>query len=147
MPRALSVGATLYRAAVHLYPPAFRREFAHEMTRDYLQAADEAWLDGGWRSMLTLWGHLSVDLVQAVVLQWLRSGRPAIALIPAIFTLMGIGLTAQLVPETPVALPVSQTDRDLLVLMLLVIVVLMIVVATIVFTLCFTRPLLYRRRL
>ena len=97
--------------------------------------------------MLDLWGHMSVDFVRAVVLQWLRSGLPAIALIPAIVTLMGIGLTAQLVPATPAFMPVAQTDRDLLVLMMLVLVVLLIVVATIIFTLCFTRPLLHRRRL
>jgi hypothetical protein len=147
VPRALPIAAAIYRAALQLYPPDFRREFASEMARDFLLATNEAWRAGAWRSLIGLWAHIGADLARTLIFQWLRSDWPAVALIPATVTLMGIGVTAQLLPATPVPLPVAQTDRELLALMLLIIVVLLIVAATIIFTLWFTRPLLYRRRL
>jgi hypothetical protein len=146
LPHTLSIVAAIYSAGVRLYPPDFRREFASEMTRDFRQATNEAWCGGAWTGVLALWAHLGADFVRTLVLQWVRSEWPAIALIPAACSLAGFGVAARLLPQTPRTFPTAPADRDLLALMLLILGVLMIVVATIIFTLWFTRPL-HRRRL
>ena len=46
------VATHVYRALVYLYPPAFRRQFASEMTSDFRDATCEAWYDGGWLAYL-----------------------------------------------------------------------------------------------
>ena len=146
MPGTLSVVANIYQAAVHLYPPNFRREFASEMTRDFRQATDEAWLEGAWPGVISVWTHLSVDFVRTLILQWCRSEWTVITLFSATFSVVGIGAAAELLHARPVPQPASPDDRDLLMLMLLVTVVLLVIASTIILTLWFTRPLRSRTR-
>jgi hypothetical protein len=147
VPRTLYGVAALYGAAVRLYPPDFRREFASEMSRDFSQATQEAWGDGAWRSLAGLWTHMGTDLARTLIVQWLRSGWPAITLIPVAFATAGVGAAARILALPPVALPAGQPDRDEAALLLLVTIVLLIVMATIILTLWFTRPLRYRTRI
>src|SRR5258706_93026 len=134
----------MYRAAVHLYPPDFRREFASEMTRDFDQATREAWSGTAWPGVLVLWAHLGADFALTLVRQWLWSPWLAITLIPAAISIAGMVTVASLLAQPPPPLSVPQPDHDQIALLLLVTVVLLIVAATIILTLWFTRPLRYR---
>jgi hypothetical protein len=146
MSGTLSVVANIYQVAVHLYPPDFRREFASEMTRDFRQATDEAWLQGAWPGVISVWTYLSVDFVRTLILQWCRSAWTVIALFSATFSVVGIGAAAQLLHAGPLAQPDSPADRDLLMLILLVTAVLVVIAATIIVTVLFARPRMSRTR-
>ena len=143
MPRTLAAAAWIYRAALHLYPPGFRREFGDEMARDFEEATDEAWSATRSRGVLGLWAHTAADLAATAIVQWLRSGLPAIALASAAFALLSVGAAAQL-PRVAVPAPITDADRDLLTVLLLVVVVLMIVAAVLVFNVWFSRSLVRR---
>jgi len=147
VPPVLTLAVVVYRAALHLYPPDFRREFGSEMVRDFTLGSQEAWSDRRWPSLVRLWADLVVDFARTVVAQWLQGERAAIALIPMVFAAVGIRIADQVLAAAPLAVAVAPADRDLIALMLLVLVVLLIVVATIVFTLWFAHPLFHRRRI
>jgi hypothetical protein len=142
----LSLAAGAYRAAVHLYPPDFRREFSSEMTRDFRQATHEAWLEGAWRSVLGVWVSVGADFGLTLMVQWFQSRWAAIALIPAAFSFLGMIMASRFLRTRPQLLPVARPDREEIALLLLATVVLLVIAATIIFTQWFTRPLRYRTR-
>ena len=85
----------LYRMALLLYPPAFRREYAADMLLDAADARAEAAADsrrdGLWRWRL----HIALDLVCTFSVQWLRTGLPLIAIVAAAIPLaMTAGLAS-----------------------------------------------------
>jgi hypothetical protein len=143
MPRTLATAARLYRAGLYLYPPAFRREFGAEMRRDFEEATVECWAAGGWLAILGLWTHTSVDLATTAVVQWLRSGLPAIGLVSVVFALLTVTAAAQLRRAT-VPVPLTEADRDLVTIAVMAMVVLLIIVAVLVFNLWFSRSLMRR---
>jgi hypothetical protein len=145
MPRSLAAGAWIYRAALMFYPPGFRSEFGAEMARDFDEASRDAWHDQRWKGLGGLWIHTSADFAKTMLMQWLRSGLPAIALASAAFAVLSVGATAQLLPRADLPTPATQLERDQLVLLLLVVVVLTIVAAVLVFNLWFSRALQRRR--
>jgi hypothetical protein len=134
----------IYSAALTLYPAAFRREFAREMTRDFDEAGQEAWLERRWRGLLTVWSQMGVDLARSVVRQWIQTGVPVIMLVSAVTTLAAAGTAAQILVGEPMTPPASADDRDLVMLMLLIATALGVIFGTIVFTVWFTRPLARR---
>ena len=144
MPRTLAVVVWIYRTALYLYPPGFRREFAGEMARDFEEATIDAWRATRWRGVLGLWMHTSADLAATALVQWLRSGLPAIALTSAALAILSVGMAAQYLPRISVPTPLTEADRDLVTLIVMVIVVLMIVAAILVFNLWFSRSLVRR---
>jgi hypothetical protein len=146
MSGTLGVVANIYQMAMHLYPPDFRREFGSEMTRDFREATDEAWVEGAWPGVITVWTHASVDLVRTLILQWCRSEWTVIGLFSATFSVVGIGAAAEFLHANPVAQPDSPADRDLLMLILLVTAVLVVIAATIILTVLFARPRMFRTR-
>jgi len=144
MPRTLAAGVWIYQAALHLYPPGFRREFAGEMARDFKEATSDAWRAGRWHGVFALWAHTGADFAATALFQWLRSGLPGIALGSAAFVLLSVGATAQFLPRGSVSTPLTEADRDLVTLLVMVLVVLMIVTAVLVFNLWFSRSLVRR---
>ena len=60
-PRLRCIGARIYYAALFLCPPAFRREFSTEMTRDVDDAAEDM-RSGGAAAALLLWLGIAADL-------------------------------------------------------------------------------------
>ena len=142
-----SIDATCYRAALHLYPPSFRREFAEEIARVFDEARRDTLLAGGG-----LWGfrgRMTADLARAVVRQWLRTGWPAIAALAFLYPLTAASALSGLWRRLLLVLPGSAVESgsaDMVLLQMLVAVVVLVVAATIILTLWFTRPLLYRRR-
>jgi hypothetical protein len=146
MPTLPGSGATLYRAAVFLYPPAFRKEFAPDMVRDFADASDETWADRGAAGLLLLWHQTTMDLLLTLMWQWWRTGLPAIgalSLLPSLAASIGIARLARALPLN-VVLP--RHDQETLTLLMLIATVVLLIAATIVFTHWFTAPLRNRRR-
>jgi hypothetical protein len=141
---AASLDARLYRAALYLYPPAFRREFSPDMIRDFDEARREAQLAG--RGLWAFRAQMSADLGRSVVLQWLRTGLPAIVAMAVTGPLIVASALASVWRPVSFVLPQGTADADLIALELLVAVVILVIAATIIFTLWFTRPILRRRR-
>jgi hypothetical protein len=139
--------ALAYRAALTLYPPAFRAEFGEELQRDFEEAAAEVWRDGSRRDRLRFVAAMGRDLTTTVTAQWLRTGTPAIALISV--SLAALMTTAAVKLRTGPAWThaVRPEDQELLTVMLLIGVVLLLIVVTIFFTLYFLRPKRLRRRM
>jgi hypothetical protein len=143
-----SPDAKLYQAALYLYPPSFRREFGLEMMRDFEEARQEVCAGGPPRGLWALRATMSRDLARSVVLQWIRTGLPMIALLSMTATLGAFAGLARLWNGASIDIP-ETSNSDLLGLELLAAVVLLIIVATIVFTSWFARErarLLPRRR-
>ena len=127
----------LYRAALGLYPPRFRREFGGEMAADF----DQARRDG-----LGRW-PLYVDLIGSLVVQWLRTGLPVVIVMAMAWPVVVFSAIARYWRPMFLLLPPRSHDEDVLVLVMLVTVVLFIIVATVMFTLAFAiRPIRRRRR-
>lgn len=144
--RGSSLSERIYRLGLRLYPAAFRREFGHEMLLDFDEGGRDAWCERGWRGVLAFWGRMSVDLAVTVALQWLRTGLPLITLVSVLVAVGVTGAAAQIIVRGPIMATLTPEDHDLVLLMLMIAVVLSVIAATIVFTLCFLRPLLRRRR-
>lgn len=136
----------LYRAALFLYPPAFRREFSSEMTRDVHDATEDTRRSGSRRDLLALWGRIGADLARTVALQWLRTGLPALLLCSGLGAVVAASVAANMVPREGLTAPAAVHDRDLMMIIFLTGVVLLVIVATILFTFWFTRPFFHRHR-
>jgi len=145
-PRLASVGSRLYTAALFLYPPAFRREFSTEMARDFKEATEDTRLAGRQSDLLALWARVGADLAKTVVVQWIRTGLPILALCSITGAVVAASVAANVLPRAPFAVPAAAADRDLMTLILLTGVVLLVNVATILFTFWFSRPLFRRHR-
>ena len=143
-PRPRGIGARIYGAALFLCPPAFRREFSTEMTRDVDDAAEDMRSAGGAASLM-LWIGITIDLASTVVVQWLRSGWPVLAACSIAGAIAATRVAANMLLHEPLPVPASAHDRDLMTLMLLTGTVLLVIVSTIVFTFWFSRPLPRRR--
>jgi hypothetical protein len=144
-----SVDAALYRSALHLCPPAFRREFSAEMIRDAADARRDPHVAGiGWR----LWIfrlHMGRDLAASIVRQWLHTGLPAIVLLAGTVTSLAVASLARVWSPRLFTLPAAHPQRDLIVLELLVAVLLFVIVSTVLFTSWIIRrmtPPIARRR-
>ena len=124
------MGTIAYRAAVRLYPADFRRQFEAEMLRDFAEATSEA-VGCGDRHVVALWGRVTLDFFKSLLLQWIRTGLPLVALIAAVCSFSGVALAANLLAGRTWAVAVG---------------LLMIVIATICLTQWFTRSLIERRR-
>ena len=133
----------LYRAALYLYPAAFRREFSSEMTRDFHEATREA---GPGRARLMLWAGIGADLVRTIVVEWLRTGLPVLLLCSTTAALAAASVAANVLPHTPFEVPATAHDRDVMTLLLLTCVVLLVIVTTILFTFWFSLPMFRRHR-
>jgi hypothetical protein len=144
--KPLLLDGRLYRAALYLYPPAFRREFGGEMVRDFEEARLERCAAGAVTHSWSFHVHITTDFVKTVVWQWLRTGLPVIALVSAGIPLLVAGLLADFSRSQALKLPAGTPDADVIALALLVMVVLFIVASTILLTLFFSRSLLHRRR-
>jgi hypothetical protein len=145
--RAQTAASKIYGALLFLYPPAFRREFAPQMARDFEEATHEAWDADRWRALLPLWLLVATDLTRTIVAQWVRSGLPALALLSPIPAFAAFSFAAARIKHVrPFVIATPPADREVLALLLAATVVILLLAAAITITLLFTRPLLYRRR-
>jgi hypothetical protein len=141
-----SLDARCYHAALFLCPPAFRREFAQEILLVFDEARQEARLAAPQSGLWSFRARMAADLAGTIVRQWLRTGWPILAPLAILYPLAAWSALATLWRRIPFQMPRGTADSDVLMLELLAAVVLLIVAATIILTLWFTRPLLYRHR-
>jgi hypothetical protein len=141
-----SLDARCYYAALFLCPPAFRREFSREILLVFDEARQEARLAASGHGLWSFRARMSADLAITIARQWLRTGWPIVAPLAILYPLAASSALATLWRRIPFQIPGGTADADVLLLELLAAVVLLIVAATIILTLWFTRPLLYRRR-
>ena len=145
---ATPVDVSVYRAALYLCPPAFRREFAPQMIRDFDEARREAAASGDARRRLWPFrARMTGDLVKTAVWQWLRTGWPAIVALAMTTSLAAAAALASLWPRAVFPLSLDSPDADVIALSLLVGILFVVIALTIIITLGFTPRLrLHRRR-
>lgn len=135
--------ALLYRAALYLYPPAFREEYAQEMLLDFHEARRDARVSGRrW----AFWIQIAVDLCRSVLRQWLRTGLPLIgatAITCSLFIVIGLVRFWR----APFAFPPTNASVDRLMLVFLSTLVLLVIATRMIFTAWFTRTTRQRRQL
>ena len=136
--------ARLYAAALHFYPPAFRREFSSEMMADFRAARREPHVTAGRRQLWTFRRQIAADLLTSLLTQWMRSGVPLLVMLSLIGSLASTTAVATLLrpPETLVR---QGTDDELLVLLMVVVSLLLVIAATIIFTFWFAHGVIRRR--
>lgn len=133
-----------YDVLLRLYPAAFRRRYAAEMSLDFKDALNAA-RGGGWTAVGACAGRAFGDLAVSLAREWTRGGRLVLAAAAAAVTLLLWGLALRpwawkwdIQPGPPAqargAPPV--TEVELLVLAMLALV---IVVVVILFTARLTR--------
>jgi hypothetical protein len=136
-----------YQAAQYLYPPAFRREYSQEIVRVFNEARHEQVASRG-----ALWAfraRMSADLASTIVWQWIGTGWPlvmVISMMSMLYPLVAASALVSLERSGPAVLSIENPDADVIALTLLAAIVLVVIATTIILTLWFTRPLLYRRR-
>jgi hypothetical protein len=131
---ATTIAALVYRSVLHLYPPAFRREFGAEMACDFEDATTEAGTRHGWLGVSVLWAILAADLLRAIAIQWLRTGVPTAIAMAATWTISCCVLIAQQTsPRRDISLlfPPRTADQEMQILLLGSAVVVLLIVATI----------------
>ena len=143
----ISVDVRLYRAAQYLYPPAFRREFSEEIVRLFDETYADARIAGGRAGLWAFRARMSADLAGTIACQWLRTGWPIVAAASLLYPVMTLSALVMLWQRAPFVLPRVTSEADVVALTVLTAIVLLVIAATIILTLWFTRPLLYRRRL
>lgn len=140
-----SVDGRLYRAALLLCPGGFRRDHGDEMARDFDEARGEAALAGG-KALWVLRFLMGVDLARTVVVQWLRTGFPAIACAATFLSLVLTEGLASVARRATVRIPADAVDSELLGVLLLTVIAVMVIAVTIVLTLWANRPRRVGRR-
>jgi hypothetical protein len=146
MTGSLNLGAKAYRAALQLYPPAFRREFGCEMLHDFSDARRDARDHSGRRGHASFWLVIATDLLMTIPVEWCRTGLPLLVIAAAAPGAMFLGLLARVNRRPFLVVPERAADREVLTLLVLVTVLLFLILATMMFTLWFARPRLSRRR-
>ena len=132
----------LYRAALSLCPAGFRREHGDEMARDFDEARGEAAAEGD-RALWILRLFMAIDLARTLMIQWLRTRLPAIALASISVTLALAEGLATVALRARIEVPAREADAELLGLMVLAVMSVMLIAMTIVITQWVNRP---RRR-
>ncbi len=103
----LAVAAFLYQTLLHLYPSSFHDQFGSEMAADFEDATEEAWRALGWLGVLQLWPRIGADLIRGVLVQWLRTGLPAVLALSATWSTVMFAIVAhQYVKLEPRLLPI-----------------------------------------
>ena len=136
-----SSAARLYRAALRLCPPEFRREHGEEMALDFDEARGEASASGS--AVWTLGAAMGVDLGRTIVVQWWRTGLPIIGIVAGCCSLLLAAGVASVARRVTMRIRTDVDTSEMVGLVLLIAVAVMVIVTTIVFNLCLYRP---RRR-
>ena len=142
---ARPLDARLYRLTVRLCPARFRDDYAHQMAGDFDDGRREASAAGSaelWRFR----GRMTADLFRTIVVQWMRSGVPAIALLSSLAPLLLVPALAALWRSSQFAMPIDRADADVIGLAVLATVTVLLVATTILLTLRVLQPVLRRHQ-
>ena len=140
-----SIDGRLYRVALLLSPANFRREHGDEMARDFDEARGEA-ASAGDRAVWSLRVLMAVDLVRTVIVQWLRTGLPFIALASVLSSLALMEALATVARRATFRIPDNADQAELVGIVLLAVVAVMLIAVTIVVNLWVNPPRRIGRR-
>jgi hypothetical protein len=138
-----SLEGRLYRAALSLFPAAFRREHGAEMARDFDQARQEA------DSATALWSLracIAIDLVRTLAVQWVRTGLPVIAIASLLLTLALAEALAVVARRASIRMPAGFAHEDELIVLFMAQISVVLIALTIVLSLWVGRLTRPRRR-
>ena len=144
-----AIGMHVYQALLLLYPSAFRLEFGGEMASDFDEATGDAWRHRRWIGVWAFWALVGADLARTVVVQWLRTGLPALILLSGMWSTMMCTLIAkQFVPRSPAValIPPKSPNDEVLILLIGAAVLVVVIAATILVTGWFWMLVLKRKR-
>src|SRR5262245_47462093 len=139
-----SLQSRLYRAALSLCPATFRRDHGDEMARDFDEARQEA--ADSYRDAWLLRGCLAIDLARTLVVQWVRSGVPVIAIASIVLSLAIAEGIAAVARRTSVRIPEGIEQEDTVVVLFMAEITVVLIAATILLSLWVGRQLRPRRR-
>lgn len=128
----------IYRLALLLCPPAFRREFGEEMLRDAADARADALAVGTPRSLWRWRAQMLIDVARTAATQWLRTGVPMIAFVAAIggaIPLAAMTVLGALAQRLLVRVSGTITDVDTMGLVLVATLLVCLISITVVITL------------
>lgn len=70
----LRISERVYRLLITLYPLDFRREYHDDLMQHFRDLSRDAYHAGGVISLVSLWGTLSIDLIQSIFEAYRRAG-------------------------------------------------------------------------
>lgn len=141
-----SLDTRVYRAALYLCPPEFRREFSEEIARVLEDARGEIAAGSGGESLWTFRVRMIADLAATFVRQWMWTGWPFIFAAAILSPVIAIAFVTGVFKLAAARVPRVDAGNDVMMLALLSATVVLLIAGTIILTLWFTRPLLYRHR-
>lgn len=139
-----SFDGRLYRAALALFPGAFRRDHGAEMARDFDEARDETADSGSALWLLRCW--MAIDLVRTLAVQWVRTGLPIVAVASIFLSLLIAEALATVVQSVRVRIPDGVEHDDIVVVLFMVEICVVIIAMTIFISLWVGRLMRPRRR-
>ena len=139
-----SLEGRLYRAALSLFPAAFRRDHGAEMARDFDDARQEA-ADGS-RAIWWLRCCMAIDLARTWTVQWFRTGLPLIAVASIVLSLAIAEGLAAAARATSVRMPDGLEHEDTVVVLFMAEISVVLIAMTILISLWVGRLLRPRRR-
>jgi hypothetical protein len=92
--QAITLSARVYGSLFALYPRTFRTEFSHELVCHFVEGTQLAKDRGGALDVARLWGDYAVDFFWNLIIQWFRTGIPALIGISASSTCLLVALLA-----------------------------------------------------
>ena len=138
-----SVEGTLYRAALSLFPAAFRREHGAEMARDFDQARQE--VDSA-RAFWLLRACIAIDLVRTLAVQWIRTRLPIFAAASLLLSVALAEALAAIARRASIRLPVSIENEDEVIVLFMAQISVVLIALTILLSLWVGRLTRPRRR-
>ena len=138
-----SVEGTLYRAALSLFPAAFRREHGAEMARDFDQARQE--VDSA-RAFWLLRACIAIDLVRTLAVQWIRTRLPIIAAASLLLSIALAEALAAIARRASIRMPVSIENEDEVIVLFMARISVVLIALTILLSLWVGRLTRPRRR-
>ena len=138
-----SLEGRLYRAALSLLPPAFRREHGAEMARDFDQARQEA---ASASAFWLLRACIAIDLVRTLAVQWVRTGLPIIAVLSLVVSIAVAEALAAIARRASIRMPAGFEHEDELIVLFMAQISVVLIALTILLSLWVGRLTRPRRR-
>jgi hypothetical protein len=92
--QAITLSARVYGSLFVLYPRTFRTEFRNELVCHFLEGTQRAKDRGGAFDVARLWADYAVDFFWNLIIQWFRTGLPALIGISGCSTCLLVALLA-----------------------------------------------------
>ena len=145
--RSISISAVesrVYRAALSLCPPGFRRDHGDEMARDFDDARQEA--ADSTAAIWTVRACMAIDLVRTFAVQWVRTGLPVIAVASIVFSLAIAAGIVTMAQRVSARMPSGFEQEETIVVLFMAQISVVLIATTILISLWVGRLVRPRRR-